>query len=213
MLTNPIFSPPITQYVILVGQIWVSLMWRERTHSCILCAWLWVSPGNLVVKFCSIKFLSMLLAVISSLAGGQVIYFIVQISYSKPATTVLWPTLLSICQIDLNLIMSNSALNIFDNWPPKLSHGPNALPIFCFANSYIGMENHASQLDSHEDLLVSKLSNFRPFQLVRVSWLPLPLLCLCILEVSVMFVFSQVQEPPQWQFRQADCTKGAKKPG
>lgn len=57
----------------------------------------------------------MLLAVISALAGGQVIYFIVQISYSKPATTVLWPTLLSICQIDLNLILSNSALNIFDN--------------------------------------------------------------------------------------------------
>lgn len=66
-------------------------------------------------KLCSIKFSSMLLAVISSFAGGQVIYFIVKISYPKPATTVLWTTLLSIFEIDLNVILSNSALNIFEN--------------------------------------------------------------------------------------------------
>ena len=77
----------------------------------------------------------------------------------------------------------------------------------------LGWKPCASQLDSHEDLLVGKLSKFRPFQLVLVSGLPLPLLCLCILEVSVMFVFFQVQESPQWQFCQADCIKGAKKPG
>lgn len=66
-------------------------------------------------KLCSIKFSSMLLAVISSFAGGQVIYFIVKISYPKPATTVLWTTLRSIFEIDLNVILSNSALNIFEN--------------------------------------------------------------------------------------------------